>query len=222
MKIMGLIHRIADNSSKKSLAHSMRFKRYNYFKTLIQNLNKPINILDIGGTQEYWINMGFDETDVNITLLNLSEQTTSLPGFFSIVGDATNLIGLADNSFDIVFSNSVIEHLYTKENQRKMAKEVLRVGKYHFIQTPNYYFPIEPHFLFPGFQFLPKSVRTSLIHNFDLGHVPRKRNINDARMQVEEIRLLTVSEMRELFPHSQIWKENIGGLVKSVVAHNFI
>lgn len=66
-------------------------------------------------------------------------------------GDATNLSQYSDKSFDIVFSNSVIEHLYTKENQISMAKEVNRVGKNYFIQTPNYWFPIEPHWVFPSF-----------------------------------------------------------------------
>ncbi|MBC8844888.1 class I SAM-dependent methyltransferase, partial [Escherichia coli] len=75
---------------------------------------------------------------------------------------ATDLSEIDDQQFDIVFSNSVIEHLYTWENQEKMAKEVLRVGKYHFIQTPNYWFPIEPHWVFPFFQFLPKSIRIRL------------------------------------------------------------
>ncbi|MGL1255153.1 methyltransferase domain-containing protein, partial [Vibrio parahaemolyticus] len=85
-------------------------------------------------------------------LLNLEKEEVTNPQFQSITGNATDLSGINDQQFDIVFSNSVIEHLYTWENQEKMAKEVLRVGKYHFIQTPNYWFPIEPHWVFPFFQ----------------------------------------------------------------------
>jgi hypothetical protein len=218
---MNFYKRIADNSSNQSLSHSMRFKRFLYFKELLQGLNKPLSILDIGGTQEYWLNMGLADTDIQITLLNLSIQQTTSPNFYSVVGDATDLNNYADKSFDIVYSNSVIEHLFTKENQKKMADEVMRVGKCHFIQTPNYYFPLEPHFLFPCFQFLSKPIRTSLIHRFHLGHIPRKRSKNDARLIVDEIRLLTINEMKELFPQSFIWKEKFGGLVKSIVAHNF-
>jgi len=188
--------------------------------SLIQKLEAPIRILDIGGTQEFWVNMGVDSKDFNITLLNLTTQATTSPNFSSVVGDATNLSEYADKSFDVVFSNSVIEHLFTKDNQSRMAREVVRVGKYHFIQTPNYFFPIEPHFLFPGFQFLSKSIRYLLINKFNLGHIPRKRNIKDARFIVDEIRLLTIGEMQELFPKSFIWKEKFGGVVKSIVAHN--
>lgn len=219
---MGIIQRIADNSSNKSFAHSMRFRRFIYFKNLIDKLNKPISILDIGGTQMYWQNMGLDDKDYKITLLNLSKENTTSTNFFSTVGDATDLSQYADKSFDVVFSNSVIEHLYTKENQKKMALETMRVGKYYFIQTPNYYFPLEPHFLFPGFQFLPKPIRAALIKKFKLGHITRKKTKEEARRIVDEISLLTISEMRELFPHSIIYKEKVAGLVKSVIAHNLV
>lgn len=52
-----------------------------------------------------------------------------------------------DNEFDAVFSNSVIEHVGDYEAQRQMANEIMRVGKRYFVQTPNFYFPIEPHIL---------------------------------------------------------------------------
>ncbi|HWI91657.1 MAG TPA: class I SAM-dependent methyltransferase [Flavisolibacter sp.] len=219
---MNLLKKIADNSSKESLAHSMRFKRFIYFKGLLEKLNTPVKILDIGGTQEYWINMGLDDNNYKITLLNLSKQAITSPNFDSVVGDATNLQNYPDKSFDVVFSNSVIEHLFTKEGQRKMAAEVKRVGIYYFIQTPNYFFPIEPHFLFPAFQFLPRRIRTLLLNKFDLGHMSREKDINQARLKIEEVRLLTVKEMKELFPESYIWKERFGGVVKSIVAHNLI
>lgn len=218
---MSFYKKIADNSSNQSLAHSMRFKRFIYFQSFLQKMQRPLTILDIGGTQEYWLNMGLTDPDIQITLLNLSLQETTSPNFYSVAGNATDLRNYADQSFDIVYSNSVIEHLFTKKNQRKMANEVMRVGKYHFVQTPNYYFPLEPHFLFPGFQFLSKSIRSSLIRKFNLGHIPRKQTMKEARLIVDEIRLLTISEMKELFPESFIWKEKFGGLVKSIVAHNF-
>ena len=71
--------------------------------------------------------------------------------FKSIKGDATNLSNFKDNQFDIVFSNSLIEHLYTYENMKLMANETMRVGKKFFVQTPNKYFPIEPHYFFHFF-----------------------------------------------------------------------
>lgn len=203
------------------MAHSMRFKRYKYFMGFVNGLGRPLNVLDIGGTQEYWNRMGLDDPGIKVTLLNLSRQATTSENFSSVVGNATDLSVYGNDAFDIVYSNSVIEHLFTRENQMKMAAEVRRVGKYHFIQTPNYFFPIEPHFVFPGFQFLPRAVRIWLVSRFDLGHMKRKGNVEEARTQVDEIKLLSTREMESLFPDSKIWREKVGSLTKSIVAHNF-
>src|SRR5687767_14553261 len=121
------LKKISDNTKVNSLSHAMRYKRFEYFLELIKKLPSPISILDIGGTQQYWEKMGLDLPGITITLLNLSEQKIYLPNFISVVGDATNLSEYPDKSFDIVFSNSVIEHLFTKANQEKMAFEVMRV-----------------------------------------------------------------------------------------------
>lgn len=212
---------IADNTNNTSLSHKMRYKRFNYFMSFVKQLDKPISILDVGGTQEYWDKMGLNDPNIKITLLNLSVQPITSQNFNSIAGDATNLKEFNDNSFDVVFSNSVIEHLFTKDNQVKMANEAKRVGRYYFIQTPNYYFPLEPHFLLPGFQFLPFGLKVFLINHFSLGHIPRKQNKQEAINQVKEIKLLTSGEMKKLFPNATLWNESFAGMTKSIVAHNF-
>jgi hypothetical protein len=124
-----------------------------------------------------------------------------------------------DNEFDIVFSNSVIEHLFTKDNQRKMANEARRVGKNYYIQTPNYYFPIEPHWLFPLFQYFPRSVKISLSQVIPWGrHAVSKKQAEDF---VNEVRLLTVKEMKELFPDGKLYREILAGLTKSIIMYRF-
>ena len=211
----------ADNTSHNSVSHKMRYHRFELFMDLIKEIDGPIRILDIGGTEAYWKMMGLNSDRIKITLLNLTSEKTSTSNILSVRGDATNLSSYKDKSFDIVFSNSVIEHLFTEMNQRKMAAEAMRVGRRYFIQTPNFYFPLEPHFLFPFFQFLPKSIRVSLINRFALGHFKRIERIDDARKLVVEIRLLTIKEMKRLFPGSKIWEEKLYGLTKSIIAHNF-
>jgi len=211
----------ADNTDHNSIAFQFRLKRFLFFRSLLDQLPKPVSILDIGGTQEYWNMLGFVDDQVKITLLNLEMQPTSGTGFVSVAGNATNLSAWPDQSFDIVYSNSVIEHLFTKEAQISMAQEVRRVGKHYFIQTPNYYFPIEPHWVFPLFQFLPIKYRIWMTQNFYLGHIGRIRNPAAASRQVREIQLLTRREMRALFPDANLYKEKFLGFTKSLVAYKF-
>jgi len=218
---MAFLKELADNTSTNSLSHKYRFQRFLFFKSLINELPRPIKILDIGGTQAYWEAMNLKEQNIEIVLLNLEIEPCSNPNIKSVIGDATNLSEYKDKSFDIVYSNSCIEHLFTWENQQKMAKEVARVGKNYFIQTPNIYFPLEPHYLFPLFQFLPYSFQVFLINNFTLGHVKRKEKREDAERQIQEIKLLSKTDMRSLFPTGNIWEEKVAGLVKSFVAYKF-
>lgn len=215
-----LVHKISDNTQRNSVSHQFRNKRFQFFLSLLRSLPKPITILDIGGTVEFWKAMDFNEPDVQIILLNL-EAIEDVPApFVSVKGDATNLNNFSDQSIDMVFSNSVIEHLYTWENQQKMAAEVQRVGKHHFIQTPNYWFPIEPHWVFPFFQYFPKTFQYWLTQHFQLGHIPRKPNYQDAKNQVDEIRLLSKREYALLFPQSSIYSEKFAGFNKSFVAYS--
>jgi 2-polyprenyl-3-methyl-5-hydroxy-6-metoxy-1,4-benzoquinol methylase len=125
----------------------------------------------------------------------------------------------ADGSFDLVFSNSVIEHLYTFENQAKMADEVQRVGKSYFVQTPNRYFPVEAHYAIPLAQYLPKGLVFFLLTKTPLSRLKRW-DPNAARQYLDEIRLLDEKEMQAVFRGAKIWKEKVLGLTKSLTAHN--
>lgn len=211
-------------SSKKSINQRFREHRFKFFLSLLYGIksDKPIRILDIGGTEIYWERMKFnDHKNATITLLNLKEVTVKNDAFKSIKGDACDLSMFKDNEFDIVFSNSVIEHLFSISNQKRMAGEVMRVGKYYYVQTPNYYFPIEPHWLFPFFQFLPFKFKVFLTNNFTLGHYKKATNKENAIKRVNEVKLLTEKQMRELFPDGKVYRENFLGLVKSITMYRF-
>lgn len=219
LMLQEIVKKISDNTNQQSLSHKFRLERFERFMQMLNRLPKPVTILDIGGTEAFWRGMGFNEPGVTITLLNLEEAAPTKPPFITLKGNATNLEGMADKSYDIVFSNSVIEHLFTWENQQKMAAEVLRVGRYHYIQTPNYWFPVEPHWVFPFFQYFPQSVRCWLTQRFTLGHINRAKDAAAAKKLVEEIRLLTKKELQQLFPESAIYAEKIVFFTKSYTAY---
>ena len=100
-----------------------------------------------------------------------------------------------------------------------MAEEVRRVGKRYFVQTPNRYFPIEPHFLIPWFQFLPLTVKVFLIRDFNLGWYPKTRDRQKALARVTSINLLSRRELKALFPTARVYQEKFFGLTKSFVAY---
>ena len=209
---------------KEAISTYFRNRRFGFFRQFFDQISaggtQSVKILDIGGTEDYWKSMGFElNNKTEIVLLNLYEKEVSHPGFKSIKGDACNLEGIADKSFDLVFSNSVIEHLFTQENQIKMANEIQRVGKNYFIQTPNKYFPIEPHWVFPFFQFLPFGLQVFLTQHFNLGHIPKAKNKEAAISLVKEVRLLSKTEFTHLFKGSMLYTEKFLGLNKSFAVY---
>ena len=216
-----MLRRLADNRTSSSLAARLRRRRFAFFLSLLSKVPRPVRILDIGGTQRYWQVVGFPETEgIHVTLLNLHLEPVSSAAFDSITGDARSVPGLADKSFDVVYSNSVIEHVGSFHEQRQMAEEVKRIGLRYFIQTPNRYFPIEPHFLVPGFQFLPLETRAWLSSRLQLGWMPKFEDRTEAREQAASISLLTRQQLRMLFPEASLYTEHFLGLPKSYVAYH--
>lgn len=216
-----IIRRLADNSSSDSLATRMRRARFRLFLSLLERLDGHVEILDIGGTQDFWNQMTGDlERDMRVTLLNIEHQPVASGNFVSAVGDARAMPEIGDKSFDVVFSNSVIEHVGGRDDQRRMATEIMRVGKRYFVQTPNKRFPLEPHFLFPWFQYLPGGVRAEMVHRFDVGWYKRIPDRGAARREVDSIQLLTRKEFAALFPDATIQEEKFAGLTKSFVAYS--
>lgn len=219
---MNLVTQVVNYNNPSSLANQFRHKRFQVFDEKVKRIGqKQLRILDVGGTELFWKNRGYHLLpNIQITLLNIFEEKPSYTNFHAHVGDATNMIEFADKSFDIVFSNSVIEHLFKFENQKLMAKEVQRVSERHFIQTPNRYFFMEPHFLLPYFQFYPQSVKLWILTETKLSR-GFKYSSEDAQRRIDEITLLSKNEMKELFPNSKFYDEKVLGMIKSFTAYNF-
>lgn len=209
----------ANDDCDGSLANRLRNKRFEVFKELALSFGKPLKILDVGGTNAFWERRGWaGDRNVEITLINLVAQEKKHCNISPQRGDATDLRRYGERSFDIAFSNSVIEHLYTLENQAKMAKEVQRVAKAYWLQTPNYWFPVEPHFHVFAWQWMPVWLRVAIIRRFSCGWrgpCPRRE---DARRAVQEVRLMTRQELRDVLPGATIVPERFAAFVKSWIA----
>jgi hypothetical protein len=182
-----------------------------------------VSIIDIGGTEAYWniVPPGFlDANNVHITLVNLPGTGDMVShGRFSIVkADGCDLGQFADFFFDIAHSNSVIEHVGDRSRMIAFADEIRRVAPVLYVQTPYYWFPIEPHAMMPFFQWLPQKTRVWLITHFALGHLPKGNSKSDAQAIVDGTHLLRRGELRALFPLAKIKTEWFFGLPKSLTA----
>ncbi|RAM51875.1 MAG: methyltransferase type 11 [Hapalosiphonaceae cyanobacterium JJU2] len=219
-----ILSKVYDHRDSSSWANNLRKQRFSLFTSILESLSLPIKILDVGGTVKFWENTGLldqEKKNIDITLLNLSFPTinSTYTNIKQVVGDARNMVNFYSNEFDIVFSNSVIEHVGSYHEQRQMANEVMRVGKRYYVQTPYLFFPIEPHFIFPFFQFFPLNLRVWLLTNFSLGWYGKVAPQHQAREIVTSIRLLSQREFVNLFPEAKLYKEKLFGLTKSLIVY---
>jgi len=209
-----IVQRLYDNRKGGSVTAGFRQRRLDLFKRLIADMERPVKVLDVGGTEDFWDTVAY-RADLEIVILNIEAGTAQTPRYRRIIGDARDLSMFGAKTFDVVFSNAVIEHVGDHGQQRRMALEVRRVGKRVFLQAPHRYFPIEPHFLYPFFQFMPVSVRVwLLVHASLTWRYGSKREIES---YVRQVRLLTKSELAGLFPGALIVEERVAGLTKSFI-----
>ena len=179
--------------------------------------SEATTVLDVGGNYYDWEPLG---VACRFTILNIDSIPADWdmpPNFSYVVGDGCAL-GFPDLSFDIAYSNSVIEHLTTWNAQVRFAAESRRAGRGVYVQTPNRWFPIEPHFLALFLHWLPRSMHRILFRWFSVrGWLRRGDNVNLDTL-VGELRLLSYREMRVLFPDCEIRREKFIGLTKSFIA----
>ncbi|MFC7582735.1 class I SAM-dependent methyltransferase [Nonomuraea antimicrobica] len=176
-----------------------------------------MEVVDLGGTVRTWTRAPVRPAHVH--LVNLEPPVDEVPDWVSVeLADACDLSGpLARRRFDLVFSNSVMEHVGGHERRARFAETAYRLASRHWVQVPYLYFPIEPHWVFPMFQFLPLRVQTALALRWPLSGV-RPRTRAEALVAVMEIELLSRTQMRYYFPDSTLLAERVAGLTKSLIA----
>jgi hypothetical protein len=210
-----------------SKGNKFRARRIGYLKTFIDKVvaeKGTCKILDVGGTADFW-NTWADEIDwktCSITCVNLPpvhEKKVAGPANITIVaGDACNLTGIKDNEYDIVFSNSVIEHVGTWQAMMDMANEVRRVAPRYIVQTPYYWFPIEAHARVPFIHWLPQPIGYRMVMMRKNGFWEKGRDVSHAVSILQSALLVDVAQMKALFPDAEIMKERFFGFTKSLVA----
>ena len=215
------------NFKPDSQGNKFRAARIEKLRQLIEltlKEKKTCRILDVGGTFNFWYvwRGRIDWERCEIVCVNIDphhfEHGKDGTKITMMKGDACNLSEIADNEFDIAFSNSVIEHVGQWPNMMRMAAEVKRVAKRYLLQTPNFWFPIEPHARTPFLHWLPRPIAYRVVMMRKCGFWPKATTVSQAVKLVESAQMLDYRQMTELFSDAQIRRERFLGFTKSLIA----
>ena len=208
---------------QSSLSSRFRAKRFSHARQVILSIlgqKGSCRILDVGGTEKYW---GIapdivENKNVEIDLLNLNEATASKPNMRAMVGDVCDISWIDSNGYDLCHSNSLIEHVGSWQNMMKAASEIARVAPCYFVQTPYFWFPIEPHYRQPFVHWLPEQIRARMLMKRRRGYVDRKEDLHESMTAVQHLYLLDRMQLSHLFPDARIVSEKLGFITKSLMA----
>lgn len=222
---MKLIHALQRRDNPNSFIKRMRRARTRHIIPLIQDAYAKTGgcrIVDLGGRADYWnlFDRGFLEaSNVKITLINNAEiSDVDDPMFVSLEGDACALEQFADNAFDLAHSNSVVEHVGDWPRMEAFAHEARRLAPRYYIQTPYFWFPIEPHFSSLFFHWRSEQSRAHALLKRRHGFTARCENMGQAMRQVQHARLLDRTQFKYLFPDAHHDNEQFAGFTKSLLA----
>jgi Methyltransferase domain len=210
--------RVFDPDEPTSILGAIRGRRWTRFVARFPELSE-MTVLDLGGTPRAWAAAPVLPRRLVILNTEPSGRDDAIAAEI-VTGDACDPPAcIRADTFDLVYSNSVIEHVGGHDRRKRFAETARVAAPHHWIQTPYRYFPVEPHFLFPGYQFLPLAARTTLGRHWG----PTRRSVHamsqpDAVDYVQAIELLSVTDMAAYFPDSEIARERLGGMVKSLIA----
>jgi Methyltransferase domain len=201
----------------KALTH-FRSRRMRLFEQTFQ-ISERTRVLDIGGSTLIW---EFATVRPQLTILNLPTALAPAGDNVSLVAGDGRHLPFEDAAFDIVFSNSVIEHVGTRRDQQHFAAEVARVGRNYWVQTPNRHFPIELHLMLPLIHYLPKRWQRPIAERFTIWQLLARPSEAQRRFYVDhflnDLNLLTRHELQSLFPDGRIMRERFLGWPKSLIA----
>jgi hypothetical protein len=221
-----LTKKLANYGDRGSIGSRFRARRVGPLLSLMRSAfldHGHVDLIDVGGTEQYWTIVPeavLDEYDVRITILNVpgSPMPADHGRFRFAEGDGCDLGRFADGSFHIAHSNSVVEHVGDWSRMNRFAREIARLAPRYFVQTPNFWFFLEPHCMTPFFHWLPEPTRVFLVSRLELGHWSRGETVDDSVRIVESARLLSRRMVSALFSDASILTERFLGMAKSFIA----
>jgi 2-polyprenyl-3-methyl-5-hydroxy-6-metoxy-1,4-benzoquinol methylase len=194
-----------------------RPRRKKAFMRHFPEVGRGASVLDVGGSVGWWkqdFPAALDVSIVNIDGDHRELVTRNGLKFFKADGRD---LPFADKEFFLTFSNSVIEHVGDVDDQRRFASEMARCGTKLYLQTPNKWFPIEPHLMTVFIHWLPFKLSRRLIRYLSIWGLVAKPSQAQIDEFLKTTRLLSRSEIKSLFPDAQVTGEKVLGLTKSFI-----
>ncbi len=221
---MSLVLAQHDAADPRSLSARFRRARARQVEDLIERTHAElgrVRIIDLGGEPDYWTRLfdraALERRNVQVTLVNPQPFESDDPMFDARTGDACAL-AYADNAFDLVHSNSVVEHVGDWPRMEAFAREVRRLAPRYYVQTPYFWFPYEPHYASLFFHWRSEQARARALLRRRHGFSPKCADMGQAMREVQEARLLDKAQFQYLFPDARHLDEKVAGLTKSLIA----
>jgi hypothetical protein len=212
------------------VSRGLKRRRVEMFVQML-GLGERDQILDLGSEDGSYL-ASFYPYPRNIVLADINEAPMArgvawygLKGYIVIPSDGPLPIG--SRQFDAVWCNSVIEHVTlnrgelgrvarnefrrrSEAHQKFFARELARVARQYFVQTPYLHFPIEAHSWLPLVQYLPQERRWPLARTLKKVWIKQWQ---------AGFHLYDRSRFREHFPDmTALYIERVLGVPKSLIA----
>jgi hypothetical protein len=202
---------LTDPDRPQSLRAKRRERRWELFEATFPNLAE-YRVLDLGGMPRFWRIV--PNRPAHVTTVNVQPADAEEPWSTHVVADACEFS--PPGEFDLVFSNSLIEHVGGHYRRSQLAEVIKAAAPRYWVQTPYRYFPVEPHFVVPGMQFLPVGAQAKIAQHWHAGFRPAGQT--DSLEKVQSIELIGIRQLETYFPGAIIEKERIIGVPTSIIA----
>ena len=225
-KVVSLIQRLRQRTRTARLA---RFKSFvSDLRRALPDGDRILRVVDIGGTVAFWEDWWklSDQDQLHVTLINNhrlddTQRKRQTPSRFidNVCRDANTLTPADFGAFDLIFSNSFLEHLRSRGEQTRLADTIAASGLPYFVQVPNKHSPVDPHHPFaPYFAVYPFTLRVGLVRVSGFGAGGKARTLDDAREREQYYNPLGVRDMQALFPKAAVKVEKPLGVPMSILA----
>lgn len=193
------------------LQRRFRKARMRLLEAFLTDFPGTPRILDLGGTPMVWQMV---DRPMRIEMLNLPghviRREDTRHDIAYVEGDACDLSAYGDGAFDLVFSNSVIEHVGGRGRRDAFAREARRVGRGLWVQTPAKNFPVDPHTGMPFWWHWPDGLRERTIARW-------REKLPAWTEMVEETTFVPREELEENFPDCELITERFLLMPKSYI-----